>query len=64
MIRETHADDNIPQYDDTVSLGKNFRPALRLWGERPDVHLLKRHFGSSVAIWLITNNLSFKTDTH
>ena len=35
-----------------TALGKNFRPALRLWGERPDVHLLKRHFGSSVAIWL------------
>ena len=26
--------------------------SLRLWGERPDGHLLKRHFGSSVAIWL------------
>ena len=35
-----------------LNLGKNFRPALRLWSERPDVHLLKRHFGSSVAIWL------------
>ena len=33
-------------------LGKNVRPALRLWGESPDGHLLTRHFGSSVAIWL------------
>ena len=35
-----------------VHLGKNVRPALRLWGESPEGHLLTRHFGSSVAIWL------------
>ena len=33
-------------------LGKNVRPALRLWGESPEGHLLTRRFGSSVAIWL------------
>ena len=33
-------------------VGKNVRPALRLWGESPEGHLLTRRFGSSVAIWL------------
>ena len=35
-----------------MDLGKNVRPALRLWGESPEGHLLTRRFGSSVAIWL------------